>query len=85
MRARKRGGCFGNSDSSAGITDQIPSDEVLIAPVKGIGERALNRMCPDQIEELSGTVGETGDSIFLHVRQYRVLIRRREFREIAAF
>src|SRR5438132_7214170 len=34
----------GHRDAGAGITDQIPSDEVFIAAVKGIGERSLNRM-----------------------------------------
>src|SRR5438067_1324967 len=41
-----------NHDARAGIADQIPPDEVLVAAVEGIGECALNRVCPNEIEKL---------------------------------
>src|SRR5262245_42503454 len=38
----------------AGIADEFPSDEILIAAVKRIGEGALDRVRAQQIEERRG-------------------------------
>src|SRR5437763_6844697 len=67
----------GHGNASAGITDQIPSDEVFIAAVKGIGERSLNRVRSNEIEELWG--------FLLHRSEHGILIGSRELCEWRAF
>src|SRR5258708_5054829 len=41
----------GHAHANAGIADQFPTDEVRIPTVIGIGKRAFDRMCTEEIEE----------------------------------
>src|SRR5215471_18068344 len=70
--------------AQAGKTDQVPADEIGVAAVIGIAERALDRMGAHEIEEGRGFRHESGGDVLLHVGQDGVLIGCREAREQGA-
>ena len=58
----------------AGIADQIPADEVGVAAVIRIAERALQRVRAHHREERGGAAREPGRRAGLDVDQHRILI-----------
>src|SRR5262245_64676402 len=75
----------GDHQSQAGIANQIPADEVGVAAVIGIAERALDGVCAHEVEECCGVGSEAGSDVLLHIGEHRVLVRRGQFREGLAF
>src|SRR5213593_2382232 len=74
-----------DSDTRAGIADEIPPNEILVAPIEWIGERSLDRVRPQQIEELRGAARETVGLILFDCLEDSVLLGCRKFRERHAF
>src|SRR6266568_8464235 len=74
-----------DSDTRAGIADEIPPNEILVAPIEWIGERSLDRVRPQQIEELRGAARETVGLILFDCLEDGVLLGCRKFRERHAF
>ena len=66
---------------NAGIAEQIPADEVGVAAVVRIAERALQRVRAHHGEERAGAAGEAGGRSGLDVDQHRILIALRELDE----
>src|SRR4029077_12603663 len=71
----------GDRQPDAGIADQVPADEVGVAAVIGIAERALDGVGAHEGKERGGAGGEAGRDVLLHVREHGVLIGRRELGE----
>jgi hypothetical protein len=71
--------------SSAVTTIQIPADEVGVAAVIGIAERALDGVGAHEVEECCGVGSEAGSDVLLHIGEHRLLVRRGQFREGRAF
>src|SRR5262249_62208607 len=64
----------GDYQAQAGVTDQIPADEIGIAAVVGIAERALDGVGAHEVEERRGVRRKTGGDVLLHVGEHRVLV-----------
>src|SRR5262245_1435956 len=64
--------------ADAGIADENPADEVGVAPVIGIAERALDRVRAQESEKRSSVGRKTGGDILLEVGEHRVLVARRK-------
>src|SRR5215831_6971058 len=64
----------GDHHADAGIPDQIPADEVGVAAVIGIAERALDGVGAHEIEERRGVGGKAGGDVLLNVCEDRVLV-----------
>src|ERR1700704_5097643 len=60
--------------ADAGIADEIPADEVGVAAVVRIAERALDRVRADKIEEGSGVGRKARGHILLEVCEHCVLV-----------
>src|SRR4051794_27638859 len=75
----------GDSKPDAGIADQVPADEIGVAAVIGIAERALDGVGAHEREERGGVGGEAGGDVLLHVGEHGILIGRRELGERRAF
>src|SRR5262245_15358807 len=71
----------GDHGAHAGITDEIPADEVRVAAVVRIAERALMRVAEHQREEGGGAAGESSRRTGLDVDEHRILIDRRQLGE----
>src|SRR5262245_23258635 len=69
----------------AGIADEIPADEVGVAAVIGIAERALNGVRADEIEERCCVRRKAGGDVLLEVGEHRILVARRKLGERRAF
>src|SRR4029077_14678580 len=65
---------FRHNRADTGIADQVPADEVRVAAVEGVAERALNRVCAHEVEEARRTRGQAGGLPGFDLRQHRVLI-----------
>jgi len=70
--------------TNAGIADEIPADEVRVAAVIRIAERALMRVAQDHREEGRGAPGKSRRRPGLDVDEHRILIDRRQLRECPA-
>src|SRR5262245_15718263 len=71
----------GDYQSQAGIADQIPADEVGVAAVIGIAERALDGVGAHEVEECCGVGSKAGSDVLLHIGEHHVLVRHGQFRE----
>src|SRR5262249_55257224 len=71
----------GDHRAHARIADEIPADEVRVAAVVRIAERALMRVVEHKREERGGAAGEPGSGTGLDVDQHRILIDRRQLGE----
>src|SRR5438128_12416902 len=47
-----------NHDARAGVSDQIPADEVRVSSVERVRESSLYGVCANEVEELPGTSRE---------------------------
>src|SRR5215813_13571753 len=67
--------------ADAGIADEIPADEIGVATVVRITERALNGVRADEIEECCRVGRKAGGDVLLEVREHGVLVARRQLHE----
>src|SRR5262249_49359964 len=69
----------GGPDS--GIANEIPADEIGVAAVIGIAERALDGVGTQEIEERGRIGREAGGDVLLQVREHGILVARRKLCE----
>src|SRR5215475_4586373 len=62
--------------ADAGIADEIPTNEVGVATVVRIAERALDRVRAQQVEERCCIGREARSDVLLEVGEHRVLVAR---------
>src|SRR5262249_25117745 len=74
-----------DDNAGAGVTDEIPSNEVLVTAIERIRECALDRVRANEIEELCGTIGETTRAIGLDLAENGILIVSRKSCEGGTF
>src|SRR5262245_43330612 len=71
----------GDGEAQAGIAEHVPADEVGVAAVIRIAERALDGVGAHEREERRGVRREAGGDVLLHLGEHGVLVRGRELRE----
>src|SRR5713101_4018189 len=72
-------------NTHSGISDQVPPDEVGVPAVVRVAEHALDRVCPEQVEECGLVRRKARGGVLLHLAQHRVLILWLEACERPAF
>src|SRR5712691_9474931 len=68
----------GDRHAEPGVANQVPADEVRVPAIIRVAEHALDRMCPNQVEEGGRVWREARGDIFFYIAQHGVLVLRHQ-------